>query len=604
MYICDWDNPLKSFKTLICFIVVFVVAASVSINVTASLGGEQEKSTVVDYYNVMIPMRDGVKLATDIYRPDKTGTYPVLLMRGPYGQSAQLVETGQRWAKRGYVFIYQDVRGRYDSEGTFYPYMFEANDGYDTQQWAGQQPWSTGDVGTLGGSYRGTTQWFSAPLRSSALKAMIPSISPLNYYSDVAYTGGAFRLAERISWGLGVGGRTSQAMHTDWAKTVWHLPLRTMDNALGVNLPHWQDWIAHPSYDDYWAVLNVKAKLSDVDAPAYNIGGWYDRFLKGTLSAYQGARQQIRSEHSREGQKLLIGPWAHNVIPPASSVLGELDFGPDSILDLEPSYVAWFDYWLKGRSSAFITGAPILLFVMGENHWRTENEWPLARTHYTPYYFRSGGRASAVEGEGRGELSLAIPSLDNPNDQYTYNPANPVPTCPTMPCGASGLAALTGSGPRDQTVIEQREDVLSFTSEPLVSDTEITGPVEVILYAASTALDTDFTAKLVDVHPNGKAYNLVDGIIRARYRDSFEKPELLEPNKVYQYTIDLWATSNLFKKGHRIRVDISSSNFPRFDRNPNTGHPFGQNTDLQSATQTIYHNSEYPSHILLPVIPR
>ncbi|WP_129780838.1 CocE/NonD family hydrolase [Peristeroidobacter soli] len=574
-------------KCLLLFVVLMTAAA---------LTRADDAGIVVDY-NVMVPMRDGVRLSTDIHRPAGDGRYPVILVRDPYHNGAEQtwVEAGQRWVRRGYVFVHQNVRGRVDSEGAFYPYSSEAADGYDAQQWAAAQSWSNGKVGTQGLSYLASTQWLSAHLRAPALATMVPTMTPFNYYQDVAYPGGALSLGSRLGWAALMGSRTNQEPQRDWQPVLRHLPLQTMDTALGVSLPHWRDWIAHPTYDSYWQQFDVAARVGEIDVPAFNIGGWYDVFLRGTLSSYTHMRKQARSEHARAHQKLLIGPWRHT--PQPATALGELDFGPDAVPDLEGLHARWFDHWLKGNEDGFIDEPPVRIFVMGENRWRSEQEWPLARTQYTKYYFHSGGKANGPGGDG--VLEARKPTSRQPTDDYVYDPMNPVPTL-----GGNLMFKPTPAGPYDQAKLGERDDILVFTSAPLSRDLEVTGPVTVTLYAASSARDTDFTAKLVDVHPDGKAYNLADGIIRARYRESFETPTLLSPGRIYEYTIDLWATSNVFKRGHRVRVDISSSNFPRFDRNPNTGGEFGMETRMQMATQTIHHSREYPSHITLPVIPR
>ncbi len=543
---------------------------------------------VIAEYNVMVAMRDGVELSTDIYRPAEAGRYPVILTRDPYdnGSDDKSIAEGYLWAERGYVFIHQNVRGRYDSDGEFYPYAAELEDGYDTQVWAGAQPWSNGKVGMLGGSYLASVQWLSAHLRADSLTALAPRMTPYNYYKDVAYPGGAFQLASRIGWGTLMEGRTNQLRNYDWDDKLWHLPLKTLDSAIGHHLPHFRDWIAHPDYDDYWREFDVEARVGELDVPAYNIAGWYDVFLRGNLVSFTGMRESARSDRARNGQKLIIGPWPHTA--QFKPQLGELDFGPDSTIDLDQLHLRWFDHWLKGVDSGLLDEAPVRLFVMGENRWRNEQEWPLARTVYTPYYLH-----------GDGSLDAGEPGQADSATRFVYDPRNPVPTL-----GGNLMFKTLPAGPFDQTRIGQRDDVLVFTTQPLDADVEVTGPVSVTLYASSSAPDTDFTAKLVDVHPDGKAYNLADGIIRARYRDSFAEPALMEPGTVYEFTIDLWATSNLFKQGHRIRVDISSSNFPRYDRNPNTGHEFGEDAEMQTARQTIYHSRQYPSHIVLPVIPR
>lgn len=553
---------------------------------------QNENQGVIAQYNVMVPMRDGVRLSTDIYRPAKPGRYPVILSRGAYGNGSGGFEGAKVWVDRGYAVVNQDVRGRYDSEGHYYPYVAELNDGYDTQQWAGSQPWSSGKVGMIGSSYGAAVQWLPAHLRSPALVAIVPKVTPFNYYKDVMYSGGAFLLASRIDWAFYMAGRTGQTGF-DWERMREHLPLKTMDASFGYDLPYFRDWLAHPSDDSYWQTFNVEARVEDIDVPALNIGGWYDAFLRGTLASYTEMSKRGYSEKARRGQKLVIGPWNHFIDRDWKPAL---DFGADAKGDVEEMQVRWFDHWLKGEDTGFMREPPVRLFVMGENVWRSEQEWPLKRTQYTNFYLHSDGRANTAQGDGR--LDTTPPGSERA-DTFVYDPADPVPTH-----GGNLLPVPLGAGPAEQSEISQRRDVLVFATAPLDRDTEVTGPIKMTLYAASSAPDTDFTAKLVDVHPDGKAYNLADGIIRARYRESLKQPKLIQPGKVYEYTIDLWATSNLFKRGHRIRVDISSSNFPRFDRNPNTGHTFGEDAELMKATQTIQHARDYPSHIVLPIIPR
>lgn len=555
-----------------------------------------DNDSVIPEYNVMVPMRDGTTLSTDVYRPADAGRYPVLLTRDPYdnGSDDESIAEGYKWAERGYVFIHQDVRGRYDSNGRFYPYAAELTDGYDAQKWASEQSWSNGKVGMFGGSYMASVQLLPAHLRAPGLTALVPRMTPLNYYKDVAYTGGAFQLASRIGWGALMGGRTNQIRHYDWDEKLLHLPLETMDRAIGHDLRHFRDWIDHPAYDEYWREFDVEARAAEIDVPAYNIAGWYDVFLRGNLVSFAGMREHAMSAAARNTQKLIIGPWPHTAAPQAR--LGELDFGPESVVDFDALHLRWFDHWLRGVENGVMEEPPVRLFVMGENAWRGEQEWPLARTVYTKYYFHSDGNAADPDADGR--LDTLAPSAAEPTDTFVYDPRNPVPTR-----GGNVMFKTLPPGPFDQSRIEERDDVLVFSTAPLASDVEVTGPLEVTLYAASTARDTDFTAKLLDVHPDGKAYNLADGIIRARYRNSFSEAELMEPGEVYEFTIDLWATSNLFRKGHRIRVEISSSNFPRFDRNPNTGNEFGRDAEMLEATQTIYHDRQYPSHITLPIIP-
>jgi putative CocE/NonD family hydrolase len=364
--------------------------------------------------------------------------------------------------------------------------------------------------------------------------------------------------------------------------------------------PGFLDVIANAENADYWASTDVAARYESVAVPALNIGGWYDIFLGGTLRNFVGMRERGGTESARRGQRLIMGPWLHG---PLGSVNGEVDFGVRSaklVLDLEGIMLRWFDHWLKGEQNGVDAEPPVRVFVMGENRWRTEDHWPLARAVPTSYYLSSGGRANSLGGDGR--LSQDPPTDLTP-DHFLYDPRKPVPTRGGPLCCSP--AVLPG-GAFDQRPVEERPDVLVYTSAPLDAAVEVTGPVTVHLWARSSAPDTDFTAKLVDVGPCGYARNLVDGIVRARYREGLDRPLLLNPGEVVEYVIDLWATSNVFLAGHRIRLEVSSSNFPRFDRNPNTGQPLGEaaESDLQPALQTIYHDPARPSHVLLPIVPR
>ena len=354
----------------------------------------------------------------------------------------------------------------------------------------------------------------------------------------------------------------------------------------------------HPDYDDYWKALANKERFGDIKIPVLQIGGWYDFFTAGTMLNFTGMKAKGGSAAAKANQAVVMGPWIHSAAVEEMTHAGELDFGNDSMPDLMAVELRWFDRWLKGKKNGIEKDKPLRLFVMGANEWRNESEWPLARTKFTPWYFHSDGKANSLMGDGT--LSTTKPSAEKP-DKYTYDPQFPTPTRGGCNCCDPEIVAW---GAYDQTSVEHRQDVLVYTSEPLKQDMEVTGPVIVMLHASTDGRDTDFTAKLVDVHPGGYAVNLCDGIIRGRYRESTSKQKLLKPGEVYEFTIDLWPTSNVFKKGHRVRVDISSSNFPRFDRNPNTGNKFGHDAELRVAKQTVLHDAVHPSHILLPVIPK
>ena len=326
--------------------------------------------------------------------------------------------------------------------------------------------------------------------------------------------------------------------------------------------------------------------------PVLNISGWYDDEQVGTPLNFIGVTTKAATPDIRSAQRLLIGPWPHAIN--SSPKLGQLEFGPTAVIDMNAYWLRWFDHWLKGVDNQLSQEPPVRIFVMGENVWRDEKEWPLARTEWTKYYLHSNGRANTLNGDGT--LSTTAPG-NEPADNYTSDPAKPVPfiTDPSF--------AQIG-GPDDYREVEQRPDVLVYTSEPLAADTEICGPLRVHLFAASSARDTDFMAKLIDVWPNGFAQRLNDGMVRARFREGMDKPSLIEPGRGYSYDLDLWNTCQLYKAGHRIRLEISSSAFPKYDRNLNTGDPLGQTTRMQVAQQKIFHDAERASYVILPIIPR
>jgi putative CocE/NonD family hydrolase len=557
---------------------------------------------------VGVPMRDGVRLSTDVYLPDAPGPFPVILIRTPYNNNLDTqVQDAVFFARRGYAVAIQDVRGRYDSEGAWTPFAHEALDGYDAQEWCGTQPWSTGKVGTSGGSYVALTQWLPAPLRNPHLAAMAPRVGFSNLYHNWVYTGGAFQLGFNLRWGaVQMQGRVNQYQYLwmppelHYSTLFWHLPLATGDQAAGRVCEFYREWLRHPAYDAYWAKLgNLEQAYDQIDVPAYGFGGWYDVFLQGTLNNFAGVRARGYSERGRRGQKVLIGPWIHDLGARGTcSKTGDVDFGPAALVDLRQEEVRWFDCWLKGQDDGILREPPVRVFVMGANRWRTADAWPIPGTRFVEHYFHSAGRAGSLYGDGR--LDRRRPESEPP-DTFVYDPHDPVPTLGGSTCCGEDITPVP-MGPRDQRPAEWRPDVLCYTTPPLEAPVEVTGPIGVRLWAASTAPDTDFTAKLVDVFPSGFAMNVAQGILRARYRDSFEAPTPIEPGRVYRYEIDCWSASNRFEPGHRIRVEISSSNFPQFDRNPNTGHPIGVDAELRPATQTIYHDAAHPSHIVLPVV--
>jgi uncharacterized protein len=552
--------------------------------------------------NVPVPMRDGRVLRADVYRPDVAAPVPVVVSRVPYDKSLPLIPPAAldpvRAVEAGFAMVCQDVRGRYQSGDDFHPFVHEGRDGYDTVEWAAAQPWSSGAVGMAGRSYAGTTQWLAAMEQPPHLSAIFPVVIGSDYYQNWIYQGGAFQLGFNLYWALLIAGRKEA---TRPAPHYQHLPLSTLPILRENGLAPWYfDWLAHATDDEYWQALALNRRYARIQVPAYNVGGWYDIFLHGTLENFVRLRREAGSELARAGQRLLVGPWAHgSTYGPYPDHSFEM-FAPHDAVDLADLQVRFFARHLSDQANGVDDEPPVRIFVMGENRWRDEQDWPLARTRYTQWFLHSDGDAARAGGG----LSPIKPA-DEPPDRYLYDPHDPAPTVG----GPTSLPALflgTNSGPRDQQRVEERPDVLVYTSVPLEQPTEVTGPLLVNLYAATTAPDTDFVAKLMDVSPDGVSRILAEGILRAQFRDGYDRPRPVQPGQVDAYSIDLAATSNLFLAGHRIRVAVTSSSFPRFDRNPNTGHPLGVDgpEDLRTAQQTIYHDSDLPSHILLPLISR
>ncbi|MEJ2598856.1 MAG: CocE/NonD family hydrolase [Anaerolineales bacterium] len=555
--------------------------------------GKKEHEVWTDY-NLRVPMRDGVELSADVYRPmdSKNGErYPAILLRTPYNKTAEKsIETARWFAARGYAVIWMDVRGRGDSDGAFSPYRNDGRDGYDAIEWCAAQAWSTGKVGTLGGSYLGHIQWLAALQQPPHLATMVALVSPSDPFVEwPTGTHGPMH----ICWTHMTSGRVLQnAGVVDWMKIYEHLPLMSMDERAGRFSPAWREDFKHTQLDEYWEPLRYQNKFEQINLPVMHISGWYDDEQIGTPLNYVGMTTRGGGDLTRQNQKLLMGPWGHQVN--TQQKLGEVDFGPDALIDLRGEELAWFDYWLKDRRDEPVAKPPVGIFVMGENKWRDEQEWPLARTHWTKYYLHSGGSANSRFGDGR--LATREPG-DEPGDRYHYDPARPVPFITEPTSSQIG-------GPDDYAAVERRDDVLVYVTPPLEEDLEITGPVKLTLYAASSARDTDFMAKLVDVQPTGFVQRLCDGMVRARFRNGMERPELIEPDKIYAYQIDLWNTSQVFFKGHRIGLEVSSSAFPKYDRNLNTGEDLGSGTRMLPAKQMIYHDRQRPSVLVLPVIPR
>jgi len=547
--------------------------------------------------NVPMKTRDGVTLYADVVRPDSPERFPVLLSRTPYGKKGSADPNGLNasYAQYGYVFITQDCRGRFESEGEYDTIFQEAPDGYDAVEWAARLPWSNGRVGTMGQSYLGLTQYLTAcndPMPPS-LQCMAPVSASADYHASWIYqTGGEdgeLAGVRTTRWGL----NAFTPLTDEWYR---HLPIKDWGELLKETAPYMADHIAHADDGEYWYRANVNHFAETISTPMLHVTSWYDTFAEGGPAAYQSITAKSQFEVARAGQRLIIGPWGH-LLPyttPSSRGAGDIDFGPNALIDLSETLLRWFDYWLKDVDNGMMDEPPVSVFTLGENRWQHLSDWPPPNMRQVRYFLHSGGEANSLNGNGA--LSTVPPSQEQA-DTYVYDPDNPAPSL-----GGNNLTV--DMGVQDQRPVEERNDVLVYTSEPLTQPLEITGPVTVTLWASSSAVDTDFTAKLIDVHPDGYAQNLLNGIIRARYRDSATTPELMEAGKPYEFAIDLWATSNVFLPGHRIRLEISSSHFPEFDRNLNTGESFGEGTQWVSAQQTVFHQEDRASYVLLPVIPR
>ena len=577
----------------------------------------QTAADIVVERNVAMQTRDGVTLRADIYRPAGDGPFFVLLQRTPYNKDNTAV-FARKAVARGYMVVAQDVRGRYASEGEWYTFKHEINDGYDAVEWVAALPHSNGKVGMFSGSYVGATQLLAAISHPPHLAGICPIVTASNYHENWTYQGGAFEQWFAESWISSLAAdslnRTvRQNVNATTGSTVLPLNQFPLFNKLDLGpgpegytrrlAPYFLDWLDHPTYDSYWKQWSIEENYDKIQVPALTIAAWYDIFMGGSLRNYIGLKAHAGTEAARNGQQLVVTLGGHSGW---GRTIGAVDFGPDAPFDENAITLDWYDYLFLGKQNQFANGKPVKIFVMGENKWRDEAEWPLERAKPTRFLLHSVGDASsrarkANFSSGTGWLGPLVLDNEEPSDTFVYDPANPVPTVGgPLCCDAIHLAP----GPRDQKEVESRPDVLVYSTPPLDSDVEVTGPVTLDLYATSSAVDTDFTAKLVDVWPNGFAQNLTEGILRASYRESTSEAKPIVPGKVYEYKIDMWATSNVFLKGHRIRLEVSSSNFPRFDRNLNTGKSASTSAVFVKATNTVLHDAAHPSALILPLVPR
>jgi putative CocE/NonD family hydrolase len=560
-------------------------------------------------HGVTMKTRDGVTLRADLYWPAAAGKYPTLLQRTPYNKD-NTAEFARKAAARGYFVVVQDVRGRYTSDGDWYVFRHESEDGYDAVEWAASLPQSNGKVGMFGGSYVGATQMLAAIAHPPHLAGICPVVTASNYHENWTYQGGAFEQWFDESWTSGLAQDTLNRAIRDNTNALVGSTVLPLDHYPVFNIPaprngavltgrlapYFLDWLAHPTYDDYWKQWSIDENFDKIQVPALTIAAWYDIFQGGSLRNYLGMKEHAGNEAARAGQRLLVTIGGH---AGGGRHIGDVDFGPAAAeFDENDLTLDWYDYLFLGKQNQFADAAkPVRIFVMGVNEWRNEESWPLKRAKETRYLLESGGKANSASGDG---VLTTASAHSEPSDSYIYDPANPVPTVGgPLCCDGTHLPA----GPRDQKEVEARQDVLVYSTPPLEENIEVTGPVSLDLFAKSSAVDTDFTAKLVDVAPDGVAHNLTEGILRARFRESTTgEPRPITPGEVYEYKIDLWSTSNVFLKGHRIRLEVSSSNFPRFDRNLNTGKDDVTDAEIVKATNTVLHDAAHPSALILPVV--
>ena len=557
--------------------------------------------------NVPIPMRDGTVLRADVYRPRAEGKYPVLVERVLYELSNRFKANGELYAGRGYVAVGQNVRGTFNSEGEFglgRDDGWGANrDGYDTVEWAGTQPWSNGNVGMLDGSASGFTQYMVAPTRPPHLKALFVREGSLSLHASF-YRNGAYQLAmgqgamvishSFLAYETAPPGAEAARHRLEKAieeKESWlrHLPLKSCPPLEGI-----ADWyfemLDHPDDGPFWWPTNLGLKFREVDVPIVHLAGWFDINLDSALRGFVGIRAQGRGETCRKAQRLVIGPWIHGPGNVGKREVGELDFGPEAEFDLNAHRLQWYDHWLKGAQNWVTDSPPVRIFLMGKNRWLDLDAWPPEEITYSPIYLREGAGPSG-ESLNNGELTFDPPAEAEQPDSFVYDPNDPVPS----------LLLYPDTGPTDHRSVEAK--MLTYTSDALEKDLTVIGPVKAVLYALSSAPDTDWVVRLCDVWPDGRSMSVCDGILRARYRDSLERPETTVPGRIYRFEVDLWSTAQVFKASHRLRVEVTSSDFPRYDRNLNTGGPFGEEVRGQTAVNTIFHDAMRPSHLVLPVIP-
>jgi putative CocE/NonD family hydrolase len=544
-------------------------------------------------HDLRVPMRDGVELSLDLIRPDTPGPHPVILLRTPYDKVRGRQPFHHDLARRGYIVALNDIRGRFNSDGDFTPYIHDTEDGYDTIEWIAAQEWCDGNIGMAGGSCVARTQWLAAAANPPHLKALVPIASPPDAYLNEPICNGCFLLPVS-EWMLKMGRRSYQLGEMDdvYAEMQPYfnaLPLADAARQAGIQSRWWDEWMQHPNLDDYWRRGSYMHAWPEMSVAALNISGWWDMNFPGGHLNFTGLQRNGKDDDVRRSQKLIIGPWPHRGNRTRS--LNGVDFGADAIVDLASYQIRFYDRWLKGVKNGIEDEAAVYLFILGKNEWWAEREWPLRDADDVEFYFHSRGHANSLKGDGI--LSTTLPQTE-PSDTYTYDPADP-----------NGMLWRLDDGPVDDRLPSIRDDMLCYTSEVLTEPLTVVGPVSVTLYASSTARDTDWHVRLCNVHPDESARFLCHGMLRARFRESFEHPQLLEPEKVYEFTFGADAVGVCFLPGHRIRVEVTSSWFPEYDRNTNSGADNNFLDDqIVVAQQRIFHEPGQASHITLPVVRR
>jgi uncharacterized protein len=557
-----------------------------------SLGLAATAFAEVKTETINIPMRDGIKLATDIYCDDAVTMAPVVLMRTPYDRTKQK-SSAERWVKAGYIAVMQDCRGTRDSEGVMAPYNNEGQDGYDTLEWIARQPWCSGRVGMMGGSYVGAVQWQAAAENPPGLAAIAPQATWSSFYRNL-YLGGSVRLSLISGWIAGNTPKPEGVKPADMNKALLRLPLSDVDEAIGWPMPWLDAFLIHPEPNGFWTRLDLTPRLPELQLPALHVVGYYDFFSRESVDNFMIMQKQARDPKTRQQQRLILGPWDHGSV--GKTKVAEVEFGPEAAVDTFALQIDWFDRHLKQDPAAQAKPfPPVHYFSMGDNVWRDAQTWPPEGFKETLFYLHSEGKANTRKGNGR--LTREAPTQDETSDTFRADPAKPTPSNPITETRPIKAAVW---GPVDQSATEDREDVLSYTSEPMTEPLTFAGNAEAKLHVSTDTPDADWAVKLIDVYPDGFAQNIARGILRGRYRNSLLKPELMQPGQVYEITVDLGPVAATIAKGHQLRVDISGADFPLYDRNPNTAEGItGSKTAI--ATEQVHHKPGALSRIVLPV---